>query len=66
MLRHRIIIGALTIFCLFIAVNYALIDDLSMTIWWGIGSIVEAILLSIVVLSDVNVATGDVKEVDSE
>jgi len=61
MLRHRIIIGALTIFCLFIAVNYA-----SMTIWWGIGSIVEAILLSIVVLSDVNVATGDVKEVDSE
>ncbi len=52
MLRHRILLGILVLFHIMIAVNRALANDLPMTIWWGIGAIIQVILLSIVVLSD--------------
>lgn len=58
MLKHRIIIGILTVLCMVVAINYAVADDLFMTIAWGIGTILEAILLSIITLNDANVS-GD-------
>ncbi len=58
MIKHRIILSVCLVFSMAMAIGNSFSDNLPMTIMWGAISIIETVLFCIVVVCDVNVATG--------